>query len=331
MMQGDSTEGTSRRSGNPSVLLFADYIAWLHELGFRVDDEPLAKCLFDLVGYQHLLGYTVFIKNYACEGRVPLLEEVDALVEFDSAIRQIMLYAICPIERHLKARYSQIMAEAYGGLCLHNQSLFKGGRAYRSSINSIEREVALQLRSLGMRRTSFEAVSIWQGLEFTSFGTAVKLITATRSASVVSEVAASFAMNRRCLLSWLRTLALVRNACAHFNPYVIRPQIPSVPKEIYDYRGEEPTSPLYALLVIDRFLSGRVQAGFMGAKDDLYNFRCNVFDVLGDFAVAYPCLTSVLRIPGFFLDDIQRVSAFTTTRPARRLVEYGVTTLSRCA
>lgn len=294
MTDSNRTKGASYESGNPSVLLSCDFPEWLSAHGFTVDDSDIAQMLFDTVGFQKLLGYVAFLRSVSTADTCTVAA-LEALVALDDDLRIIMLDAIRVIELQVKAQYAQGMTECYGLYCLYDNSLFRHKKMHATTMKSLTREVAQYRKECGVAQ--LKHITIGEAFEYTSLAHVAKLLYNTQSHQVVARVAKSFSVNNRCLHSWLQTLIYVRNACAHFNPYVIRPCIPSIPKPLYGFEEEDCSSPLYALLIIERLLQGRVDACITGAKEVLYAYTHNVIDAVGNFASQYGDTLAAIKVP----------------------------------
>jgi len=176
----------------------------------------------------------------------------------------------------------------------------------------------------GVRRaqsTGDGRVPVWAAVDAVTFGTLRRLYDNTAVPEVATRVSASFGVNKKCFRSWLRTLVLVRNCCAHFNPYAVRAQIPAVPKPVIEpaegggcgadgtsstgtggAHADDNASPLYVLAVLDRLLQGRARAGTEFEREDWHSFRRDARQLVGEFAREHPELVQALRIPPGFAD-----------------------------
>lgn len=303
-MEPDRTEGSSRRSGNSPVFSFEDFCSYVDKLGFHASSPDAARELFETVGFQRLLPYLSFIDENRISYAGRSMEALSELIEFDSAVRCLVLKYVDIIETQLKARYAQFMLEELGEFCIMDKRNFKYEAEYQEAIRAIRHELIRQKKdNAAVQRQlehGFERVPVRLALEVSSLGAVSKLLRNTKSPVVTSKVAASFGVNKRCLLSWVETISLVRNACAHFAPYAVRRQIPSAPKPVFGVEGNH-AEPLYVFAVIERLLLGRVEAGYEKASRDFGAFRAEVDEILGRFAVRNPELAGALRIPPHYV------------------------------
>lgn len=303
-IENDRTGGTSRRSGNSPVFSFGDFCSYASQSGFFSSDSDISRELFETVGLQRLLPYMSFFADHQISDDQRSMESVASLVEFDSSIRNVVFKYVDVIETQLKARYAQFMLDELGEFCIMDKRNFKYEAEYRESLRIIKRELDRQKSvNAAIQRQAdldYNRVPIRLAVEVSSLGTVSKLLKNTRSSVVTNKVAESFGVNKQCLLSWVKTVSLVRNACAHFVPYVVRRQIPSVPKPVFD-NEEDHTKPLYILVVIERLLRGRVDAGYEKAMQDLETFRSDIDNVLGVFACDNAELAEALHIPACHL------------------------------
>ncbi|MBQ9000894.1 MAG: Abi family protein [Eggerthellaceae bacterium] len=324
MIAHDSTGGTSHGSGNPPVFHFKSFIDRLGAIGYSVESDMLTSYLIESVGYQTLTSYFSFFERIALQDHMKSLGTVNDVLDFDNQARILLLKAIGIIEQQLKAQFQAAMYEVGGTYCLYDPTLFRRENERVAALNSLRVEANRQSRNNAGVRRSFKSgesrLPIWTAMDVASLGTVRRMYSNTRNAEVVHRVAESFGVNHRCLHSWLRTLTLVRNCCAHFNPYVVRPQIPAVPKPVYGVEGDN-AKPLYALSLVDKLLNGRAEVAGGLAVGDCEWFRQEASNLVGSLAWRYPSLAAPLGLPIDLVDEYAdpRLPAVHLTREPRTL------------
>ncbi len=297
MIASDSTGGTSQRSGNSPVLFF-DFLSLIKHWKIYNDDKDVAYRLFISIGYQHIVPYLLFLRKTRIRGGHSI-SELELLITLEREMSNLILNEIGLIEHQVKTRFAYGIQAVHGDNGLYNPENFKHKREHKQGLFSIQRELERQKK--WRTNTSSVPASTWVSLEYATLGAVSRLLNNVRSKEVVQCVSDSFSVNNRCLRNWARYIALIRNACAHFEPFIVRPQAPIVPKGIYGFEKKDPTKPLYALLVIERLLQGRIWAGIEGAKDDYYNFVYDTTIAFSEFAEANPALAKKLCIPRKYL------------------------------
>lgn len=296
----DSTGGASRGSEYPPVLFspgFDDFLATLDSRGIRCDSVPDGLRIYETCGFDAFLPYLSFAGAEGVGG----FRDTVALESLDRDLRMAMLRAVGVVERQAKAQYSKAMTSRHGVRCLADPSNFNDAAAHGATMSSLARELKRRARKDRVLRTAVERnqVTCEMSVGASTLGTLSRLVGNTNDAEALGEVGASFGQDVLRLVSWLRTLAAVRNACAHFDAYCVRKQIPCVPRRVRGC-GEDPASPMYVLLVIEAMLAGR--ECFLGrcADGELARFRLDVGAIVAALESDRPYLVEALRVPGSF-------------------------------
>ncbi|MCJ1713856.1 Abi family protein [Curtobacterium sp. VKM Ac-2922] len=224
---------------------FQTYDQQLHRLqerGLYVDDREWALDWLARVNYYRLSGYWYPFRVVGDGRRLDefrpgaTFREVIDLYEFDERLRAAVLAAAAPIELSVRA----FLGHGLGRLdvCAHLRpevlgTLARTGDDYRTWRARFDREVASSREDFVMHhRITYDGVlPVWAAVEVLDWGSLVRLLMMSPS-PVQSEVAARFRLRAPQLVSWLRALNIVRNACAHhgrlFNRvYSKRPKLPA--------------------------------------------------------------------------------------------------------
>lgn len=214
----------------------------LQERGLRVDDGAWARDWLARVNYYRLSGYWYPFRAVA-EGRRldefrpgSAFSDVIELYEFDERLRTAVLAAAAPIELSVRAYLGHALGRLDACAHLHPEmlgALARTGDEYRRWRARFDREVASSREDFVVHhRTSYDGVlPVWAAVEVLDWGALVRLLMMSPPV-VQSEVAERFRLRAPQLVSWLRALNIVRNACAHhgrlFNRvYSKRPRLPA--------------------------------------------------------------------------------------------------------
>ena len=306
----DRTGGTSQRCANPPVVFSLDQIMDdIERAGLDCAGRVAARHMLERVSYHHLKPYVNIVASADLPDR-PHVKAAHDLMTFDRRISSIILKYIGVFEAQLKARYTQLMAEAHGPFAAYDQSLFlrkaKHGESLRQAETELKRQAAKNAPGVSAALSKYGGKApLWIMMECASFGTASKLFSNTADTNVTSQVAASFNLNKDKMASWARTLNDVRNVCAHFNPYIVRKQIPSVPKPLRSLPCLH-TSPFYAVTMLEHALeSDALRFGDTNLDYSLRLRQDAVFEVT-DFAELYSDLIGFIGIPSLYVDATAR-------------------------
>ncbi len=260
-IQNDRTGGTSDACANPPVVLsLKQIIDKLESSGVDCCPEPATLLVLQRISFHRLKQYINAYKEYSTS-QTCNMKQVHDLVTFDRRISAAALKYIGVLETEVKARYTQIMAEAYGPFSWYDKSLFLRERRHTKTISNINNEIDHQItkgnkRLEGLAKEYNGMAPIWDVSEYASFGSVSQLYANTADPSVTKEVATFFNVGKDRLSSWLRTLNDVRNVCAHFQPYIIRRQIPSIPKKDEAIPVDN-ASPFYVFPMLATLLSDK--------------------------------------------------------------------------
>lgn len=305
-MNGDRTGGTSQRCANPPVVYSLDQIIDdIERAGLDCGGRIAARHMLERVSYHHLKPYVDIVVLANAPNR-PHVKVAHDLTTFDRRISSVILKYIGIFEAQLKARYCQLMIEAHGPFAAYDHSFFLRKANHEKSLAQANAElkrqeakkapgVAAALKKYGGK------VPLWIMMECASLGTVSKLFSNTADTHVTSLVAESFNLNKDKMATWARTLNDARNVCAHFNPYIVRKQIPSVPKPL----GTLPcshTNPFYAVPMFEHALeSDALRFGDANLDYSLRLQQDAVFEVT-DFAELYTDLIVFLGIPTLYIE-----------------------------
>ena len=221
--------------------------------GFRGSDDESDAFFLSRISYQHASEYfDVFagVEN-------PTVSMLHRAILFDRTLQSILLESIGLFELQFRAQYSYALSEARGAFAHRDPANFKNPDHYASFLKSYEREFNRQLKNRNPSVLSayerYGDVPTWEAVEILSFGTLSMLYNNTRSKKVRMSVADSFGTNYDNLESWTRSIATIRNACAHFNR-VAGKRLVSIPRRIPGVAGDNATV-FYGILVLAHLLN----------------------------------------------------------------------------
>lgn len=261
-MGADSTRGTSgvRASGNPRVDSFLSYksnervLDELSSMGFVDAHTDEAGYILDRCSIHHLEPYLRALDRLP----QPVEKTIQAahnLLTFDRRAQSVLLKFIGIFELQFRAQYIKQMAGRHGDYAIYDDSLFSSksdhadrvGRYRRSASEKAKRDARVRRIVDGCG----DEIPICVGIDCMTLGSLSVLYRDTADADVANSIAESFGCTRTELRKWSKTITDVRNICAHFDPFFIRKQMPSVPMKIRGSATMCPTtSPLYAVVLL---------------------------------------------------------------------------------
>lgn len=229
-------------------LSYADQVQLLQSRGMGVGDPLRAADLLRQVNYYRLSGYWYPFRAAGLQGRGDdfhagtTLAEVWALHEFDSELRAAAFAGLSRFEVLLRARLAHELGRVAPRAHLIPEKLGPTARARgRSGEASVEYERWRAKYDRAIRDSRDDYVEhhrrchggvlpIWAAIEVLDWGSLSWLYTLA-PLEVQRTVAADFALSGPQLSSWLKSLNIVRNVCAHqgrlFNKvFAIKPKMP---------------------------------------------------------------------------------------------------------
>lgn len=211
--------------------------------GLYIEDDELAKNLLLNCTYYRLLYYLKkFPQNndhYNCS-----LSEIKKYYDFDKWLRVFVFSLIGPIEVSVRSNLAQYLAENHGSDCFYNDKFFKRDPYKYQDVLDNFKLLTSDDRYLGKnpiithhKEKYNDLYPIWVVVQFLSFANISKLFYALSnedgnelSNSMFFSQPPRKKLHIKYLRSWLHSLSVLRNFCAHHEPlyeryYTVAPSI----------------------------------------------------------------------------------------------------------
>lgn len=238
-----------------------EQISILKTRGLVIGDATTALLYFSDISYFRLASYwKTFEIDSASHELVTgtSLHDVLSLYAFDRELRGVIFAAIQDIEIALRTRIIHHFSMAHGAFWFMNDVLFSDIKIFQRCLSSLQNEVERSKEDFLLEHfkkyDSPPMPPVWKTLEVASFGTLSKLYCNMADTSVKKSVSKSFGLPQyKYLESWIRSITVLRNCCAHHARIWNRrfPWKPQLPRELpLDWIDSSKTLPikLYALL-----------------------------------------------------------------------------------
>jgi abortive infection bacteriophage resistance protein len=219
-----------------------EQITALINRGLVIENETFAQQQFSSISYFRLACYW---KPYEINSNThelvkgTSLEEILSLYAFDRELRSIVFSAIQDIEIALRTRIIHHFSMKHGAFWFMNASLFSDAEIFDKCFLSLQNEVSRSKEDFLLEHfKKYDSPSmppVWKTLEVASFGTLSKLFCNMADISVKKSVAKSFGLPQyKYLESWIRSITVLRNCCAHHARIWNRrfPLMPQLPKHL---------------------------------------------------------------------------------------------------
>lgn len=170
------------------------------------------KMFLETVGFEHM-------KHYLPTTGHKTVRRAHELLLFDIEYQSMLLKYVGFFEIAFRARYAQAMADLRGAFAHRDPRNFLDKDHFSKFLSSYSIELSRSISHKGPELDSYRRygdLPIWQAVEIMPLGMLSKLYRNTKSKAVKRRVAESFGTDFSTLSSWLRSISMVRNRCAHF-------------------------------------------------------------------------------------------------------------------
>lgn len=204
-------------------LNLTEQLAELKRRGLIINDEISANQVLSEISYFRFAAYLrpmeVNKETHSFKPKATF-ENAIALYDFDAELRILIFKAIQKIEIALRAKIIHHFSLAYGPFWFMDMSLYDSESKFLENLNAIDREIKrtkedfIKEHFIKYKRPDFPPA--WKTLELVSFGTLSKLYYNFSDNKIKKKVAREFNLPQHEVLeSWMRSIASLRNHCAH--------------------------------------------------------------------------------------------------------------------
>ena len=214
-------------------------LAMLKQRGLLISNEDNALKQLASISYFRLASYwKIFETDEATHqfANGTCLEDVISLYTFDRELRSIIFTAIQDIEVALRTRIIHFFSMTHGAFWFMDVSKFNNRNIFQTCLDNIQVELSRSkeefLQEHFAKYSSPSLPPVWKTLEVVSFGNLSKLYANMKDVEVKKLVAKSVGLPQYTYLeSWMRSLTVLRNCCAHHartwnRRYPTMPQLP---------------------------------------------------------------------------------------------------------
>ena len=214
----------------------------LKERGLIIKDEDTALKQLASISYFRLASYWKVFETDESTHRFAnstQIEDIISLYTFDKELRSIIFTAIQDIEVALRTRIIHFFSMAHGAFWFMDAMKFNNQSIFQACFESIKTELNRSredfLQEHFAKYDTPYMPPVWKTLEVVSFGNLSKLYANMKDVVVKKQVAKSVGLPQYTYLeSWMRSLAVLRNCCAHHGRAWNRryPAMPQLPKRL---------------------------------------------------------------------------------------------------
>ena len=204
-----------KRKFTKPALLVSDLITFMEGKGLTVADRTKAEKCLTYLGYYRLKIYTRPFEDTAKKFRNgTTFDQIVAVYEFDRMLRLLCLDAIERIEVALRSHVVNVMGAHGGPHFYYDEAFFERKDAVTSMRQLGERGNHLSITHYKAEYQEPHLPAIWCLTEASTFGQLSKLY-ADLKLQYRKEIAKGFGFDEIICVSWFKSIATLRNKCAH--------------------------------------------------------------------------------------------------------------------
>ena len=220
------------------ALSIEEQIERLKGNGLIIDDEQTAHKYLSIISYFRLASYWRPMEKMPHQFKPnSRFDNALSLYYFDKELRALIFSAIQSIEIALRTKVIHGFSMAYGPFWFMDDELVKSSKQQLENIASLRKELQRSkeefIQEHYHKYCTPDMPPAWKTLEVASFGVLSKLYSNFKDKAVKKCIAKSFGVpQHEYLESWMRSIAVLRNCCAHHARIWNRrfSMIPQIPK-----------------------------------------------------------------------------------------------------
>lgn len=260
-----------------------DQISLLESRGMVFSDKLYATKFLSNINYYRLSGYWIpfeLSRNPHSFQPGTTFESVINLYEFDKMLRFILFEGISKFEVSFRTQFAHQMGLDHGSHSYLDPHLCNNFSDWISNMSKVQNE---KKRSTEKFIKHFDNVyeesfpPIWVVCEIFSMGTLSCWYKNLIPGTTKDKIAQHYNIDNHLLESWIHTLSVIRNHCAHqsriiLKPITVNPKKPlSSSISISNLWDTKRQSSLYNIILVLRYLSLQIDTD-SGWKDELFAF-----------------------------------------------------------
>jgi len=201
------------------VKTIEEQIGLLEKRNLKFSDKEKAKRLLKECQYYRITAYRypfVFENNKDRFKDDIDFEDIWKLYVFDRRLRFLVIDAIERIEVSLRSRWAYVLAQKFGILAYQDNSAFKK-QILHSTIAKIifENIQTSDQPCITHYIKNNKKIPIWALCEIITYGELLSLFNAIKSRKIKNEILDNLEIDEKIASSFLNSLRIVRNICAH--------------------------------------------------------------------------------------------------------------------
>lgn len=198
----------------------------ISQRGININDYEQAKEFLSRVSYYRFCGYALHYEIFHDRQRTHRykeecnFEDVVKLYEFDSNLRKLLFTSIETIEIAFRTQLClRVSLKENNSHWILNSELFKDesehSKFLKSCYNETGRSKEIFIENYKSKYSKPDLPAVWMLIEIVSFGPWSRLYKNLKDHEIKKDVAKYFKLTPYLLESWIHSLTVIRNQCAH--------------------------------------------------------------------------------------------------------------------
>lgn len=251
-MDNDNEKSKIKKSAT-----FREQVNLLKSRNLQIKDEEQAIETLSRINYYRLIGYIPSLKEGDRFYDGVLFDDICILDEFDKKLRSIIIEELETIEVAFRTHIAYLIAHKYGAAGHENPDNFRDLTYHKNMMQDFQKEINRSDEIFVQHHESVynRVFPVWVVIELTSFGLLSKIYNNMKKEDQDKIASDYYDTNGNYIRTWLHTLSVVRNICAHHGRlYGRRLKItPKLFKKTMK-KGIKKDNVFSVLLIIGRFL-----------------------------------------------------------------------------
>ena len=241
-------------------LSFSEQVKLLESRELIVEDKSIAEEFLSRHNYYLLNAYFhKFYDNQDFFVNGTSFNQIVQIFKNDAWLRHQIFSLIEPIEIHLRCHVSYLLATKYGADILYQYDKYENVKLWEENLNKVNREIFRNEKNPVIKhhiKNYNSTFPIWVAIEFFTIGTLSSFFSNLKQADRSKIASDCYDIPDEYLKSWIHSLSVIRNICAH-SGYLFRRTIPVAPKKFPEMNWGLPknSNKLFVFLVIIKRMS----------------------------------------------------------------------------
>lgn len=216
----------AKRLYNKPFLTVQEQVDLLEKRGLEISDHAQSERYLRFINYYRISGYTFPFERQGTKRSHNLegvsFEDIKALYDFDSSLRQLCWQALEQIEIAARTAFCYQLASEHGSHCFEKPETFENGEKHKEFLKELDENLKRSgmnedfIRHYVNEYSNPKRPPSWMLIELMPFGL-VSRAYGNLTNKEAKRVAGAFGLQRPILESWLHMLSYLRNLCAHHN------------------------------------------------------------------------------------------------------------------